>query len=69
MNRWLTVFQASQKLKKSERQVRNYCRDGRIPGAMLVLAPIPYYRIPEQFEVLPSGRLVGRPAKAEDDVC
>ncbi len=61
MDRWLTPQQAAQKLGKSERTVRWYCRDGRIPGAMLVLEPIPYYRIPEGFEVLPSGRVVGRP--------
>ena len=61
VDRWLTPQQAAQKLGKSERAVRWYCRDGRIPGAMLVLGVVPYYRIPEGFSVLPSGRRAGNP--------
>lgn len=43
----MTLMQAAVKWELSLNWVRELVRSGRIPGAKLVEAPVPYYEIPD----------------------
>lgn len=65
----MTLMQAAVKWDLSLNWVRELVRSGRIPGAKLVDAPVPYYEIPDNtpkptsMARLPNRKTSGKPIK------
>lgn len=65
----MTLMQAAVKWDLSLNWVRELVRSGRIPGAKLVNAPVPYYEIPDDapkpgsMARLPHRKSSGKPVK------
>ena len=65
----MTLMQAAVKWDLSLNWVRELVRSGRIPGAKLVNAPVPYYEIPDStpkptsMARLPHRKMTERPVK------